>query len=117
MKITLRIPTLDPYAYIELEDTAAIPDPQEVLRSYESFKRAIKGSQEAKTGLGRVEWNKLIDGLLCGSSMPTEQFEGMSDKQKEFYHEVEKALVRLKGKGLLANDSEGQDYNLDNLHG
>lgn len=101
-KAQLRIPMAEPYAYIEVsvEDT-----PEGILEAY----RGITASTKGGTGLDRPVWNQVIENLLTDESMDVSVFEQMTEKQREFVHEIKKALARLKSKGLLAESEQGLD--------
>ena len=57
-----------------------------------------RGHLDPDPGLPRVEWNKIVDKLFLEDPIDAESYEKMSDKQKEFYHEIEKAFERIKGR-------------------
>jgi len=91
--ITLRIPTKEPYAYIEVStDSGSV---QEAYEAYKEITAMVSGSP--KTGLERKDFNKALDSLAMGENLPVEAFEGMSEVQKWCYHQVELSIKRVSG--------------------
>ena len=62
MKITLRIPTADPYAYMEIE-TDSTPD--EAMTLYQEVSGKVKGGE----GLEPKAFNAILDELLTKKSI------------------------------------------------
>ncbi len=100
-KVTLHIP-VEQYGYVEVE--SAEISIEKVAEVYNDFKSAFAAKPE-HTGLSRKDWNECLDALNMGLPCKIEHFEAMSPKQKEFYHEQEKSIARLKNK-LADNNNE-----------
>ena len=86
-KATLRIPTAEPYAYLEI----AIEDaPEAILSVYSEFTRLVKVGE----GLARNEWNDCLQRYVAGKGMDVECFERMNSAQKWWIHEWDKLQER-----------------------
>lgn len=98
MKIELRIPTEEQFAFIDLILDSGEELTDTMIDTAITDYRRVTGQIKATEGLSRKEWNAVLDGLNMGLTMEAETFEKMSPKQREFYHEQEKSIARLKGK-------------------
>lgn len=88
-KATLRVPTAEQYAYIELhvEDT-----PEGILEAYNRITGLVKAQEN---GLPQKEWNELLDNYLLGKGIPADMGEKMGKAQSWLIHEFDKAQARL----------------------
>ena len=68
MKATLRIPTKEQFAYIEVEVEGS---KEEILNQYQEFTQSIHGG----FGLDRLEFNKILDKYLTSGSILSEEYE------------------------------------------
>lgn len=91
-KATLRVPTAEPYAYIELhvEDT-----PEGILEAYNLITGLVKAQEN---GLPQKEWNELLDNYILGKGMPEHMVEKMGKAQAWLIHEFDKATARIASK-------------------
>lgn len=96
-RATLRIPTAEQYAYIEItvEDT-----PESILDAYRDFTRKVKGSE----GLQEKDFSKFIDQYLLGQSNHVEEYQKMSDEQKRTVQIIKRSLARLKSRDILSDE-------------
>lgn len=92
MKTTLRLPTAEQYAYIELEIDAE--NIESAVAEYHNAMRAIKGGG----GLDEKEYNAFIDRYLLGEKNHVEDYEKMDDKQKDFIQTIKRSLARIKAR-------------------
>lgn len=91
MKITLRLPTKDQYAYIEVESEA-----DSIEDAYEAYKEAMKMIQGGNTGgLPPKEWNAWLDGYLNTKTGDAEQYAAMSPEQQRVIQEIKRSLKRI----------------------
>ncbi len=93
MKVILRLPTTDQYAYLETEiEVMSIEDG---LAEYHRAMRLIKGG----TGLDEKEYNAFIDNQLMGNDKNhIDQYEKMTTEQKAVVQVLKRALKRIKSK-------------------
>lgn len=98
-KATLRIPTDEQYAYVEIDVTGT---PSEILEQYNTLTGLVK----ANDGLPVKEWNAIVDAYLLGNGMTVDGHEGMGKAQVWFIHELDKAFGRLKAKEAKLNTNE-----------
>jgi len=89
MKSKLRIPTAEQFAFIEVDFEGT---PQETVSAY----REITDMVQSKYGMERLEFNKVLDKYLETNTMTSEQYEEMSNRQKDVIQELKKAFKRLK---------------------
>ena len=89
-KAQLRIPT-EMYAYIEVsvEGTA-----ESIVEAYQDFTRLVK----PKEGLSEKDFSAHLDRMLLGSDNHVEEYQMMSDKQKEIVQTLKRSLKRLKAR-------------------
>lgn len=107
MKATLRIPTQEPFAFIEVEyEGDEIGTEESLVSKYNDFTRLVKPQK----GLDVKEWREALDSLGLGNPLPVEAFEAFSDMQRWCYHEFEKMLARISKK-------TSSDFNLEKYHG
>ena len=91
-KATLRVPTAEPYSYIEITDDFA--DLASVLERYNEATRAVK----VGVGLENGDWNACVDRYLKGEGMDVEHMEKMNAAQLWFIHQIDKSRNRTKPK-------------------
>jgi hypothetical protein len=88
-KATLRVPTAEPYAYIEItvEDT-----PEAIFEAHRRFSKLTK----VGVGLPTKDWNGILDNYRKGKGMSADQMERMDEQQAFMIHELDKSNNRLK---------------------
>lgn len=89
MKIKLHIPT-EEYGFVEIEQE--VGSVAEALVSYDTAKR-LKNAPES--GLDHKDWIKALDGYLTINTLPSEEYEKMSDFQRAVIQEIKKSIKRL----------------------
>jgi len=77
MKATLRIPTAEQYAYIEVQVDGTS---DEIVGAYEEMTKAVKGGE----GLSDKEYNAWTDKYITGGG------DGMDSNDLELYHKMDK---------------------------
>ena len=92
-KSTIRIPTSDPYAYLEIDYEG---EPDEVVEVYREFTNLI--NPKDTEGLLDKEWNALTDKYLTTNTMKAEEYESLSREQKEKVQWIKRAFKRIKYK-------------------
>lgn len=94
MKAQLRIPTKEPYAYIEatVEGT-----PESILEVYNDFTALLK-DPVALQGLSVKDWQTTLDRYLSENVMDSNAYKAMSAEQQKFCQELKRAFARLKAK-------------------
>lgn len=87
-KATLRIPTSEQYAYIEVqvEDT-----PEAIVSAYCEFTAMVK----PQVGISTKDFNSSLDQYLKDGTGRTEVFHAMSPTQKEVFQCIKRSLTRL----------------------
>lgn len=90
MKTTLRLPTQDQYAFIEIE--AEVTSIEDAVVAYADAMRLIKGNAE---GLPDKEFNSFLDQYLTDNSGNLEIYTKMSLTQQHVIQEIKKALKRI----------------------
>lgn len=92
-KVTLRIPTKEQYAFVELALENA--QPEEAKELYDQWTYSFNNDG---AGLPTKEWNYVLDGYVKDMSMTAETYERMSYVQKLVIQELKKCFSRLKPK-------------------
>ena len=87
----IRIPTKDPYAYLEVEFLGTTDD---ALDEYNRLTSLIKG--ESGAGLERKQFNDMLDLYLAGEPIPdgTELWAQMNGVQQAVFQEIKKSKAR-----------------------
>lgn len=88
MKATLRIPTKEQYAYIEVEMEGS---QEEIMEKYNEMTKAVFGG----FGLERLEFNKVIDTYLTKGTIESSQYESLSKEQQDIIQEIKRSFARL----------------------
>lgn len=92
-KVTLRIPTREPYAFVELVLEGAT-----VEEAKEYYDNWIRTFNTVGLGVTLKEFNSFLDCYLSTGKPPEnglELWEVMSETQKICVNEVKKALIRI----------------------
>lgn len=92
IKATLRVPTADPYAYIELEQQ--VESAEAAVEAYNEVTQLVKGGN----GLPEKEWRNFLDNMLLGESNLVDTYEQTNQEQRKIINEVKKALKRLEAR-------------------
>lgn len=107
MKAILRIPGKEMYSYVEFEiekNPASELSSEEFMRraleDFDALMREYKGGE----GLSEKEFNHFIDRMLLGEDNHVEEYQRMSEKQKEAVQVLKRALKRLKYNHGASND-------------
>lgn len=90
MKVTLRIPTADQFAFIE--PVVEVESIEEAYRMYESAISMVK----VGVGLEPKEWNAVLDKYRQGKGMTADEHERMNRAQSWLIHELDKSDSRIK---------------------
>lgn len=98
-KVTLRIPTADQYAFIELvfeNDTLGGENfgPEDVFIEYQRFTEVFK----PKDGIAAKTFDTFVEKQLLGSGNNVDTYNAMSLPQKTFVQIVKRALKRIQAK-------------------
>lgn len=96
MKIIYRIPTKDPYAYIEVEHESVGLEPEIYRKNYDELSAVFRDGD----GITRQEMNEVVDSMLRGESVNggVQLWEKMSAEQKEICQTIKRATKRINGK-------------------
>lgn len=91
MKITLRLPTKDQYAYIEVESEAnSIEDAH---LAYQDAMKLIQGVPSI--GLPPKEWNLWLDTYLKTKTGDADKYAAMSAEQQRVIQEIKRSVKRI----------------------
>lgn len=93
IKATLRIPTEDQYAFIELQMDVDSED-----AAVEAYKRVTGLVKASVGGLSQKDWNRLLDQYRTSGSMHPEDHEKMNKAQSWLIHELDKSDSRIEPK-------------------
>ena len=90
-KITYRIPTKEPFAFVELvremNDTVSA---ETIRENYDELTKAFK--EESGAGLPPKEWAQVRKGYIAGEPLSPDTFYAMNENQKFFIQEIKKEL-------------------------
>lgn len=89
MKAILRIPAKEMYGFIEIE--TEVLSIENALDAYADATRLYLGG----SGLGKKEWNRVLDRYIKKGGMTSDEGAGMDEKQKWLIHELDKAFARI----------------------
>lgn len=98
MKIKYRIPSKDPYGYVEFEQENVTETPEEVRSVIEQLEEMMsyhKG-ETAGPGLPPKEWCAWLDNYLKNQTGNADQYNQMSPDQQRTIQDLKKAFKRLK---------------------
>ncbi len=98
-RATIRIPTAEPYAYLEItvEDTS-----EGILEAYRGFTELVR----VKGGIPDKDFDRFIDSYLLGEKNHVEEYQKMSDDQKKTVQIIKRSLARLKARGHYEDNQE-----------
>ena len=87
---TLRIPTNEQYAYIEIEFFGT---PEDAISEYNRLTKLVKGGTE----LPRAQFNEILEKMIKGESVgnSVETWEGMSQFQQDVCKQIKLAHTRI----------------------
>jgi hypothetical protein len=89
MKVTLRIPTAEQYAFVEVEmELRGVDDAKDVRVLYDEFTALFKDSG----GLNQMEWARVKDGYIWTKTITPEDYEALSSYQKSVINEIKNAF-------------------------
>lgn len=92
MKTTLRLPTKDQYAYIELElEDMTVP---QAVEAYESAMALLKPQE----GITDKDFNAFLDRQIMGEANHVEEYNRMSDEQKKIVQTIKRTLKRIEAR-------------------
>lgn len=91
MRATLRIPTKEQYAYIELE--VEVENTEQAVEIYEEAVKMVNGG----FGISRDEFNEALDRYLKDGTGDTEQYAQMNTEQQRVFQEIKKSIKRVNG--------------------
>jgi hypothetical protein len=91
MKITLRVPTRDQYAFVEAEfDLTEGEGASDIAAKYYELIEQFKDRE----GLSEKDFSAFIDRQIMGESNHVEDYEKASQEQKKFIQILKRALKR-----------------------
>lgn len=92
MKVTLRIPTADQYAFceVELEDYPTL-SPGLIKETYDEITAAFKQGD----GLPTKELDAFIERQISGHSNHVEEYNKMSPEQQKYVQIIKRAMNRI----------------------
>lgn len=95
MKIELRLPTQEQYAYIglELADGEVLTD-EMIHTAIDDYRRAM-GQIKGNAGLSKEEFDQFIDRQLSGQSNHIEVFNKMSPEQQLIAQLIKRSKARI----------------------
>lgn len=104
MKYTFRIPTTDPYAYVEVEMDDKDMEGRDVSDVYHS----LIGQFKPSTGLDNKLFNKFIDNQLNGVGNDIEEYNQMSPEQQLVVQTVKRSIKRIEAKHASHNNQDSE---------
>lgn len=91
--ITLRIPTTEQYAYIEIQILDDMPSAQTVKDLYDEYTKVMTGG----VGLDSREFNRILDEYLWGSgTMMADEYGSMNLDQQSIIQCIKRSRARKK---------------------
>jgi hypothetical protein len=89
--ITLRVPTKEPYAYMEVQLDS--PDTTEAFRIYKD----LTGMVQKDSSLLEKEFNRVLDQYIWGTgTMTSEEYDAMSPGQQAIIQTIKRSRARNK---------------------
>lgn len=106
VRVTYRVPTADPYAFIEVtQESGGKPvTPQDIKENYDGLKAAF----EVGEGIPDKEFNAVVDAMMCAESVKngTEIWPRMSAEQQAICQAIKKSSKRINSKLKKAEERE-----------
>lgn len=100
MKLTLRIPTQDQYAFVECELNIGLAGqnvpPEEVKELYDVYAGAFK----IQEGLPSKDFDKFLDKYLGENTGDVEIYNGMNQDQKDRIQMLKRAFKRIEARQM-----------------
>lgn len=96
MKASLRIPTKEPYAFIEVNSEGT---PAEVFAEYQTMTNIVNGTEAIPTvyeSLKNLDFNKVLDKYLSTSHLEAQEYEACDELQKQVLQTIKRAFKRIK---------------------
>jgi len=107
MKIELRIPTAEQYAYVGLEiDSSEELTSEMIERAASDYRRATEAIRGGE-GIRQNEFDTFIQNQLSGEANHIDTYVRMSDEQRLLVQVVKRALQRIQYK---INKEEGKSF-------
>jgi len=98
MKITYRVPTSQ-FAFLEIvEEPELNLTKEQVVANFNEWEKVYAQSKVPKVGLGDKEYNAFIDAQLNGGSNHVEEYNLMSEEQKNVVQTIKRAMKRLEAR-------------------
>ncbi|HEY6021402.1 MAG TPA: hypothetical protein VIY48_16300 [Candidatus Paceibacterota bacterium] len=98
MKTTLRLPTKDPFAFIEVELEGDL-QPEEIVERYGSLHGAYWNRTKAGTGLDKKTFDAMLDDYIWnGGSWKEEQFSKLNEEQQTIVQAIKRSKNRVQGR-------------------
>ncbi len=113
MKTTLRLPTNDQYAYIEIE--AEVNSVDDAVVAYNDAMRLIK----PQDGLPSKDFDKFLDKYLSENTGELEIYNQMSKDQQDRIQMLKRSFARIKArqtKGLSENEKDNLQASAEMPH-
>lgn len=95
-KATLRIPTEESYAYIEI---AVENTPEAIVSAHREFSALVRPVD----GLSQKEWNDVLTSYGLGKGMSPDTMLKLGKAQQWFIKEFDKMTARIEAKQVRAN--------------
>lgn len=89
MKNILRIPTVEPYGYVESEFEGSAED---AIAKQKRLHQLMKGGE----GMERDDWNYCLDHYIKEHTMTADEYAAMSLPQQSMIQELKKSFKRTK---------------------
>lgn len=102
---TIRIPTKEPYAYIE---ATVLGTPESIKEAYDNFTSVINGSVPSQ-GLSEAEFRPILDKFLKEGTVESGLYEQMGPEQQRVMQCLKRAFARIKSKESRLSISDFQD--------
>lgn len=90
MKTTLRIPTSEQFAFIEIE--TEVSSPEDAIEAYHHATRLLKANNE---GLPEKDFNTWLDKYLESNTGEMEPYTKMSKAQQEIIQIIKRSVKRI----------------------
>lgn len=98
MKIEIRVPTSDPYAFIDLELGPGEELTDDMIERASSDYIRAKSAILGNSGLPEKEFNSFIDRQLLGEANHMDEYQKMTLSQQGICQAIKKALKRIEAK-------------------
>lgn len=99
MKIKYRIPSKDPFGFVEMEYETTTKDKEmDLAKVVDQLEEVMAHQKGEKAGLPPKDWCAWLDTYLTTNTGNADQYNLMSPEQVRVIQEIKKAVKRLKAK-------------------